>query len=96
MKNKHTDYQEDIDVLVLDDIETDLNKKIMVYNDDYNSFEHVIECLMAYCGHNMEQAEQCAWIIHTKGRYAVKEGIYDDLKPIKDALTENGINAKIE
>ncbi len=88
----------DIDVLVdtKKDIETELNKKIVVYNDDINSFEHVITCFVAYCNHNWEQAEQCAMIIHTKGRCSVKEGMYDDLKPMQEALNEAGIDAKIE
>ncbi len=95
MHNKNgilTDVEEDVDVLV----DEEFNKKIVVYNDDVNSFDHVIICLMKYCKQTKEQAEQCAMLIHTKGKYAVKEGDYDTLKPIKDALTENLIDAKIE
>ncbi len=88
--------QENIDVSVLEDVETEINKKIMVYNDDFNSFQHVINCLVAYCDQDEEQAEQCAWIIHLKGRYAVKHGKFKDLKPIKEALTDSGLNAVIE
>ena len=93
MKNLfETDFE--TDVLTIE--ETDINKKIIVYNDEVNSFQHVINCLMKYCKHDIEQAEQCAWIIHTKGKCSIKEGTYDNLKPMKEALTENGISAKIE
>jgi ATP-dependent Clp protease adaptor protein ClpS len=61
-----------------------------------NSFDWVIETLVDVCGHTTEQAEQCAMIIHFKGKYAVKDGHYDSLKPLKEAITERGINATIE
>jgi len=69
---------------------------LIVWNDEVNTFEWVIETLMTICGHSQEQAEQCSMIIHTKGKYAVKEGSYDILKPQCDAITERGINATIE
>jgi len=69
---------------------------LIVWNDEVNTFEWVIETLMTICGHSQEQAEQCSMIIHTKGKYAVKEGRYDILKPQCDAITERGINATIE
>ena len=69
---------------------------LIVWNDDFNTFEWVIETLMEVCGHTEQQAEQCSMIIHTKGKYAVKEGSYDILKPQCDAITERGINATIE
>jgi ATP-dependent Clp protease adaptor protein ClpS len=71
-------------------------KNIVVYNDDVNTFEHVILCLIKYCRHSLEQAEQCTHIIHNNGKYAVKSGDYEKLKPIYEALLENGILAKIE
>lgn len=70
-------------------------KAILVLNDDVNTFEHVIDCLIKYCGHDPEQAHQCALIIHTKGKYPVKHGDYDKLKPICEALLENKLTAKI-
>jgi ATP-dependent Clp protease adaptor protein ClpS len=82
--------------------ETDLLTKqeetcsLIVWNDEVNTFEWVIETLMDVCGHNQEQAEQCAYIIHFHGKYAVKKGSYEDLKPQCDAITERGINATIE
>lgn len=72
-----------------------LNNCIVLYNDDHNSFDHVINCLMAYCEHQMTQAEQCALIVHNNGKCSVKNGSYDDLKPICEALLEQGLTAQI-
>ena len=69
---------------------------LIVWNDEVNTFEWVIETLMEICRHSYEQAEQCAYIIHYKGKYSVKEGGYEDLKPMCDAITERGINATVE
>jgi ATP-dependent Clp protease adaptor protein ClpS len=69
---------------------------LIVWNDEVNTFEWVIETLMEICGHSAEQAEQCAMLIHTQGKYAVKTGSYDDLKPLCDAITDRGIGATIE
>ena len=69
---------------------------LIVWNDEVNTFDWVIQALVEICGHNAEQAEQCAIIIDSKGKYAVKEGDYDTLKPMCDAITERGINATIE
>lgn len=70
--------------------------QLIVWNDEVNTFEWVIETLEQICGHSHEQAEQCAYIIHFKGKYAVKEGEYDELKPKCDAITERGIGATLE
>jgi ATP-dependent Clp protease adaptor protein ClpS len=75
---------------------SDETSSLIVWNDEVNTFEWVIETLMEVCGHTEEQAEQCSMIIHTKGKYAVKEGSYDILKPQCDAITDRGINATIE
>ena len=69
---------------------------LIVWNDEVNTFEWVIETLMEICNHTYEQAEQCAYIIHYKGKYAVKQGTYDDLKPMCDAITDRGIGATVE
>lgn len=92
MKNLRPESEEDVLVEEL----VDTNKAIVVYNDDVNDFGHVMRCFMQYCGHSLEQAEQCALLIHSTGRYAVKHGTYDDLKPICEALLENHLTAKIE
>ena len=81
-----------------DDLLVDLNEPfhLIVWNDDVNTFEWVIETLMEICRHSHEQAEQCAYVIHFKGKYAVKHGTYDELKPMCDAITERGIGATVE
>jgi ATP-dependent Clp protease adaptor protein ClpS len=83
---------EETDILT----ETENPWSLIVWNDEVNTFEWVIETLMEVCGHSAEQAEQCAFIIHYKGKYAVKQGSYDDLKPQCDAITERGIGATLE
>ncbi len=69
---------------------------LIVWNDEVNTFEWVIETLIAVCGHTQEQAEQSALLIHFKGKYGVKKGDYDTLKPMCDAITDRGIGATIE
>ncbi len=69
---------------------------LVVWNDEVNSFDWVIQTLIEICHHSTEQAEQCAMIIHTQGKYAVKQGSYDELKPLCDAITDRGIGATIE
>ena len=90
--NNNTKYQEDTDVLT----EVDEYCSLIVWNDEVNTFEWVIETLVDVCGHTTEQAEQCAIIIDSKGKYAVKEGSYEQLKPMCDAITDRGIGATIE
>ena len=85
---------EETDVLVKERVEK--SKSIVVYNDDHNTFEHVIYCFTKYCNHNAVQAEQCALIIHQNGKCSIKEGDMKTLKPIKEALCENNLKAKIE
>jgi ATP-dependent Clp protease adaptor protein ClpS len=75
---------------------TDTPYQLIVWNDEVNTFEWVIETLIAVCKHSQEQAEQSAMIIHYNGKYAVKNGDYDTLKPMCDAITERGISATIE
>lgn len=70
--------------------------QLVVWNDEVNTFEWVIETLMEVCGHSHEQAEQCAYLIHFTGKYAVQNGSYDTLKPKCDAITERAINATVE
>jgi|SRR4249920_3426708 ATP-dependent Clp protease adaptor protein ClpS len=87
-------HEVDEDTLVLES--TDETCNLIVWNDEVNTFEWVIETLVEVCNHSEEQAEQCAMLIHTKGKYAVKHGSYDILKPMCDAITERGIGATIE
>ncbi|MFN4913813.1 MAG: ATP-dependent Clp protease adaptor ClpS [Sphingomonadales bacterium] len=69
---------------------------VVLYNDDVNTFDWVIDCLVNYCGHNEIQAEQCAWFVHYKGKYPVKHGSLEDLIPICSALCDKGLAAKLE
>lgn len=71
-------------------------KDLIVYNDDFNTFDHVIESLMNVCEHNPIQAEQCTWIIHHNGKCQVKRGEYEALEPMCTALLDRGISATIE
>jgi len=85
---------EEFETDVLDTLVTSFN--LIVWNDNVNTFEWVIETLVKVCGHTPEQAEQCAFIIHFHGKYAVKQGDYETLKPLQEAITDRGINATIE
>ncbi|MGA1581665.1 MAG: ATP-dependent Clp protease adaptor ClpS [Saprospiraceae bacterium] len=69
--------------------------RIIVYNDDHNSFDWVIQCFVEVLGHEFAQAEQLSLIIHFKGKACVKKGSKKKLKPLKDALVERGLSAVI-
>lgn len=68
----------------------------MVYNDDFNTFNHVIDSLIKVCKHDPIQAEQCTFLIHYKGKCSVKKGAYEELEPFCTALLQRGITAEIE
>lgn len=89
-------YEEEDDVLVEDDTSTGFDSKLIVYNDDHNTFDWVITCFMEVCGHTHEQSEQLSLLIHFKGKAVVKTGDFDTLKPMKDALVDRGLSAVIE
>lgn len=72
------------------------SKAIILYNDDVNSFMHVITCLMLYCGHGKEQAEQIALIVHHNGKCDIKHGSYNKLRPLYEALQDQKLSVKIE
>ncbi len=71
------------------------NNEIVLYNDDVNTFDHVIETLIFACDHTAEQAEQCSIIVHYKGKCTVKTGQYEELKPRCSKLLEAGLSAEI-
>lgn len=96
LNRPRTSSLEQVETDVLTEDAYDHPFSLIVWNDEVNTFEWVIETLVEVCGHSQEQAEQCAMLIHTKGKYAVKNGSYDDLKPQCDAITERGIGATIE
>ena len=73
----------------------DREHEIILYNDDVNTFKHVIECLMAICDHTALQAEQCAYLVHYTGKCGVKTGSLDELVPKCSALLEDGLTAEV-
>lgn len=74
---------------------TSKEHQIVLYNDDVNTFDHVIRCLIRICDQTAEQAEQCAYIVHYNGKCVVKTGSYDDLKPRCLLLLEEGLSAEL-
>ena len=79
--------------LVMTDSEHE--NEIILYNDDVNTFEHVIKTLIKVCDHSPEQAEQCSLIVHYKGKCGVKSGSISDLKPRCAKLIQAGLSAEI-
>lgn len=69
--------------------------EIVLYNDDVNTFDHVVECLINACDHTFEQAEQCSILVHYKGKCTVKTGELSDLKPRCSKLLQEGLSAEI-
>lgn len=72
-----------------------INNEIVLYNDDVNTFDHVIDTLIRVCEHTSEQAEQCAILVHYKGQCTVKTGPFNELKPQCTRLLEAGLSAEI-
>ena len=72
-----------------------INNEIVLYNDDVNTFDHVIDTLIKACNHTLEQAEQCALLVHYKVQCTVKTGAYDELRPQCTQLLEAGLSAEI-
>ncbi len=87
-----TEYEEDI---LLEELLTE-TRILVLYNDDVNTFDHVIDCLMDICKHEMQQAEQCAMLVHYKGKAIVKEGEYDNLRIMCEGLLDKGLSSVIE
>ena len=86
-----TRLKEQYDTFLLETLE----KGIVVYNDDFNTFDHVIDTFVQILKHSSEQAEQCALLIHYKGKCKVKQGPYEMLEPLCTAILERGISAEI-
>ena len=89
---------QDTDVLELEKTTTDTGNghDLLVFNDEVNTFDHVIETLIDVCDHTPEQAEQCTWIIHYKGKCKVKMGEFDELVPMRNAICDRGISAEVD
>ena len=80
--------------VLLDEV-TVKQHEIVLFNDDVNTFDHVIETLISVCDHTPEQAEQCSLIVHYNGKCTVKTGEYDDLKPRCSKLLQAGLSAEL-
>lgn len=91
--NSNPQIEYDEDVLLLEKT-TDV-RDLIVYNDDHNTFDHVIKTLVDVCGHQPEQAEQCTLLIHYKGQCTVKHGSYDELASMCTAIHDRGISADV-
>ena len=81
------------DLLLAEDL--DRENQIVLYNDDVNTFDHVIDTLIYACEHTPEQAEQCSIIVHYKGKCTVKTGSFPDLEPRCSMLLDAGLSAEI-
>lgn len=90
--NTGTETELDLDLLIEDVGQKDL----VLYNDDVNTFDFVIESLVKVCGHEWLQAEQCSYIVHYNGKCAVKRGEFSQLEPMCTALLDRGLSASIE
>lgn len=88
-------HQFDEQVLLEEEVDTKPSSSLVVFNDDVNNFDFVIKALVDVCNHTPEQAEQCTLIIHYNGKCSVKNGDKSTLKPMKEAICERGIDAKI-
>lgn len=96
MMNFFPTFAQEQESLLLQDVATDQAAKLVVYNDNHNSFEWVIECFVEICRHSSSQAEQLSYIIHFNGKATVKSADADTLRPYKEALQERGLSAVIE
>ncbi|MEQ8338520.1 MAG: ATP-dependent Clp protease adaptor ClpS [Cyclobacteriaceae bacterium] len=92
------DFETELEELVevAEEVDEGRVNDLVVYNDDFNTFDHVINTLIKVCKHNATQAEQCTYIIHFKGKCAVKKGTFKELKPMREGICEAGIKATIE
>lgn len=75
---------------VLEDI-----KDLILFNDDYNTFDFVVESLIEVCEHDPVQAEQCTWIAHLKGKCGIKRGTAEELRPVKNEMTRRKLTVEI-
>ncbi|MEI6523766.1 MAG: ATP-dependent Clp protease adaptor ClpS [Bacteroidota bacterium] len=95
MQFKHSENTETLKA-VEEKVISKKQNSIIIYNDDVNTFDFVINSLIEVCEHNLIQAEQCTFIIHYKGKCEVKKGDFTELRPIRNELTKRGLTAVIE
>jgi ATP-dependent Clp protease adaptor protein ClpS len=94
LMTKQKEFVKEDEILTLDPVKDEY--KLVVHNDDHNTFDWVIECFVQILKHNTVQAEQLSYIVHFKGKATVKSGSKKELKPLKDALVDRGLSAVIE
>lgn len=94
--NKYSMSLQQDDLAVEELVSLGETSQLIVYNDDINTFDWVIECFMEICGHSYVQSEQLSLIVHYKGKAIVKTDALEILKPMKDALLDRGLSAVIE
>ena len=87
--------KEKISEKILIDSDSLNENEIILFNDDVNTFDHVIDSLIDVCDHTFEQAEQCATLVHYKGKCTVKSGEYKDLEPRCSKLLQLGLSAEL-
>jgi len=86
----------DVDVIVEDLTDVGAISELIVYNDDHNTFDWVIQCFVEVLKHSSEQAEKLSLIVHYKGQATVKTAPMKVLRPLKDALVDRGLSAIIQ
>jgi ATP-dependent Clp protease adaptor protein ClpS len=82
--------------VILEEVTEARVRDLILYNDDVNTFDFVIEALIEICKHEQIQAEQCTYIVHYNGKCTVKSDSFANLKPMKDALIDRGLSAVIK
>jgi ATP-dependent Clp protease adaptor protein ClpS len=94
--NLHNDTEILLDPVVEDETDEVALRELVLFNDDYHTFDFVIDSLIEVCNHDLLQAEQCTYIIHYNGKCAVKNGPYSKLNPMRVALVDRGLSAVVE
>ncbi len=89
--NPQREYEKDVDVLEREDEVY----KLILWNDDVNTFDDVIEALIEICEHTLEQAQQCTFLVHYKGKCTVKTGDLEKLKPMHQKLLSRSLTSEI-
>ncbi len=96
MKTLTNTIKPEFEEVVIEEVKEARVRDLILYNDDENTFDFVIEALVEICRHDIIQAEQCTFIIHYNGQCTVKSDSFSNLKPMKDALIDRGLSAVIK
>ena len=92
MKSKELPHKE---VYEENEVHNKRERSLFVHNDDYHTFDYVIDALIEICEHDLAQAEQCTLLIHYKGKCDVKKGSFSYLRPLKNAFVQKDLKATI-